>query len=121
VVLADGCLDAGNVIRAVERAVGDADEPILEHVGAAQRVALAVEAGIGLLASGYAVVAGGAREGVGVDDEVAGSRLDDRGPLRPLSTVLKPPRVSTRMPLVGIVVGMRLLTALTTPPIACEP
>ena len=80
-VLALGRLDAGDVVGAVERGVGHAEEAVPEDVGAAQRIAVAVEACVGLPAGrlGDTIVAGAACEGVGMHYEIAGACFDDGG------------------------------------------
>src|SRR5262245_47094342 len=86
IVLALGRRDARNEVGAVEGGIGEPQVAIPKDVGAAERVAAAVEGGVGLAAgrAGYAVVVGGAREGVGVNDEIPGAGLDDGSSVAPV-------------------------------------
>src|SRR5690349_15745763 len=74
-VLVLGSLDPRNGVRAVERGVGHPNKPILEHVRAAERIAAAVVAGVGLYTARNSVVITSTGERVGVDHEVARSGL----------------------------------------------
>ena len=92
-----GCRDAGDEIRALERGESQPQEAILEDIGPAERIPFAIDAGVGLCATGDAVVLRYPFEGIGVNNEVARTGFDE-------STAVAP-----------------AIMELTTPPIACEP
>src|SRR5262249_61683044 len=100
-VLLLGRRDAGDKIGAIVGCKSEPEKPVLENIGAAEGVALAIDAGIGLAASGDGIVLRDPLEGIGVHNEIAGTGSTRALPLRPLSTLLKPPCVSAAQPLAG--------------------
>jgi hypothetical protein len=76
--------DAGDEIGAIERCECEPKEAIFEDVRSAERVALAINAGVSLHTSRNAVVLRDPLERISVHDEVAGTRFDQSAAIAPV-------------------------------------
>ena len=128
-------LDAGHAIEAGEPRHRDADKTAVENIGAADRLAVGAHHAVRLPVADHrrrigrkqvriardAVVVGAAAERVGMEGEVALAGVELHRAIEPVVDALSAPLTSPAKPRSGMKVGMRLLSTLTTPPIACEP